>query len=193
LEQEEGLMGDAHFVKQLQAGDPSAYQHLVETYGPPLQRYLSRILGDPALGEDLVAETYVRVVEHISTYTERGVPLAAWIYRIARNLAFLTRKRTRQTVALECAALMPDPAPEPSVLVGARLERQHLWALVQRLPLRQRQVLVLRFAQSLDTPAIADFLNLSPNAVRQLQHRALQNLARHLTLGDDATEPNQLA
>lgn len=183
-------MSDAHLVRQLQAGDPSAYQYLVERYGPPLQRYLSRLLGDPALGEELLAETYLRVVEHITTYTERGVPLAAWLYRIARNLAFLNGKRTRRTVGLECVLHAADPAPEPAALVGARLERQHLWALVQRLPPRQQQVLALRFVRGLDTPAIADILNLSPNAVRQLQHRALQNLAQRLGSDDDFTALN---
>lgn len=183
-------MSDAHLVQQLQAGDPLAYQHLVEIYGPPLQRYLNRLLGDPALGEELLAETYARVVEHINDYTDRGAPLAAWLYRIARNLAFLTYKRTRRTVGLECLARTADPTPEPSVLVGARLERQHLWALVQRLPPRQQQVLALRFIQGLDTPAIADILNLSPNAVRQLQHRALQNLAQHLHPDDGSARLN---
>jgi RNA polymerase sigma factor (sigma-70 family) len=95
-------------------------------------------------------------------------------------------------VGLECLAHTPDPTPEPSVLVGARLERQHLWALVQRLPPCQQQVLALRFIQGLDTPAIADILNLAPNAVRQLQHRALQNLAQCLHSDEGSAELNQI-
>src|SRR6476661_1780872 len=98
----EGLsVTDAELVVRLKANDESAYREVVVRFGDPLYGYIYSITGDHHLSEDVLGETYLRMVEKIDSYTYYGAPLKAWLYRIAHNLAINAVKRTRHTVGVE--------------------------------------------------------------------------------------------
>ena len=131
-------MTDAELVASLKANDDAAYREVVARFGDPLYGYIYSLTGDHHLSEDILSETYLRMVEKIDTYTYYGAPFKAWLYRIAHNLAINALKRASRLVgaeALETAApLVDDPAitiarrigppDEPHTLVASMTEAQ---------------------------------------------------------------------
>src|SRR5262249_45263752 len=87
---------DDDLARGLRRGDREAFAAFFDRYSGPLLGYLAGMVGDPALAEDLVQETMLRVFRNIERYRERGM-FKAWVFRIASNLA-LTHLRRRRVV-----------------------------------------------------------------------------------------------
>jgi RNA polymerase sigma-70 factor (ECF subfamily) len=169
---------DAELVARLKANDDAAYREVVARFGDPLYGYIYSVTGDHHLSEDVLSETYLRMVEKIDTYTYYGAPFKSWLYRIAHNLAINTLKRGSRLVggdALEAAA---PPVDDPATTVAARLEVDDLRVALAELTEEQQQVVMLRFVAEQSTAEVAQALEKTENAVKQLQFRALRSLGR---------------
>ncbi len=139
-----------------------------------LYRYALHCCGDPALAEEVVAETFRRALEHLPTFQWRGIPIAAWLYRIAHNVLAAHYRHARAmplTAAREAELAAAAPGPELCVLRAERL--REVQAAVAALPLVQRQAIVLHYGENLSLKEIACVLGRSEGAIRQLLHRAL--------------------
>ncbi len=173
-------MDDAELVARLRRFDAQAVSWIVERYGTALHRYVTAIVADPHLAEDIVAETYVRMLERIGDYKITGAPFRAWLYRIAHNLAInaVTRDRSAPVdltlVHSEAVSGNPAEAFEREELHGA-LRRS-----LKMLTDEQQQVVLLRFVAGLSTAEVAQQLQRSEGSVKQLQLRALRALGRLL-------------
>jgi DNA-directed RNA polymerase specialized sigma24 family protein len=80
-------VSDEALVARLKDRDEDAYREVMVRFSDPLYRYLYGITGDMQLSQDLLGDTFLRVVEQIDRYTYQGAPLKAWLYRVAHNLA----------------------------------------------------------------------------------------------------------
>jgi RNA polymerase sigma-70 factor (ECF subfamily) len=168
---------DAELVARLKANDDEAYREVVARFGDPLYGYIYSILGDHHLSEDILSETYLRMVEKIDSYTFYGPPFKSWLYRIAHNLAINTLKHARHTVGVE--ALDSTPAPDdPAATVAARAEAEELRVALAELTDEQQQVVLLRFVADQTTSEVAQALDKNENAIKQMQFRALRSLGR---------------
>lgn len=173
-------MDDAELVDRLKRYDAQAVSLIVERYGAALHRYVAAIVADSHLAEDIVAETYMRMLERIGDYKMTGAPFRAWLYRIAHNLAVnaVTRDRSVPGDALlaRSEALSGNPAEA--------FEREELHEMLRRslrtLTDEQQQVLLLRFVAGMSIAEVAQQLQRSEGAVKQLQLRALRALGRLL-------------
>ncbi len=173
-------MDDAELVDRLKRYDAQAVSLIVERYGAALHRYVAAIVADSHLAEDIVAETYMRMLERIGDYKMTGAPFRAWLYRIAHNLAVnaVTRDRSVPGDALlaRSEALSSNPAEA--------FEREELHETLRRslktLTDEQQQVLLLRFVAGMSIAEVAQQLHRSEGAVKQLQLRALRALGRLL-------------
>lgn len=143
--------------------------------------YAFHRVGDRAMAEDIVSETFHRALENIATFEWRGVAFSAWLYRIASNAIAAKFRHEPATTAgdddLE-QILEPDPGPELAVMT-------HEWkadmlAAVRALPGDQQQVILLRFGQDLRNKDIAHIMQRSEGAIKALLHRALAALRREL-------------
>ena len=149
--------------------------------GDALYGYIYSITGDHHLSEDIISETYLRMIEKIDTYTFYGVPFKAWLYRIAHNLAITALKRARRMVGnLERIELDAPAADDPAAQVAARVEAEELRAALAELTEEQQQVVLLRFVAGQSPGEVARTLEKSENAVKQMQFRALRSLGRLL-------------
>jgi RNA polymerase sigma-70 factor (ECF subfamily) len=161
--------------------DRAGFERIYEQHVDRLYRYALRCCGEPALAEDIVAETFRRALEHWPGFEWRGVPVAAWLYRIAGNL-LAAHYRCAAAVPLDPAiqATLPDRAegPERSVLRAER--RREVRDAVATLPLAQRQAIVLRYGENLPLREIAVVLGRSEGAAKQCLHRALVTLHRSI-------------
>lgn len=176
-------MTDAELVRGLQANEDSAYREVVACYGDALYGYIYNILGDQHLSEDVLSETYLRMVEKIDSYTYYGAPFKAWLYRIAHNAAITSIRRARNVVgaaALDSLVARDDPA----ATVASHLQTEELRNAILELTEEQQQVVLLRFVGGQSSGEVAQALQKNENAIKQLQFRALRSLGRLLGRGE---------
>lgn len=175
-------MSDADLVTRLKDRDEEAYREVLDRYSAPLYRYLYGITGDAQLSQDLLGETFLRIVEQIDRYTFQGVPFKAWLYRIAHNLAINAITRDQHLVAVPDLEQVARPITDPAIRIADQLEeaalRVALRAALPELTEEQQQVIVLRFLEGLSLAATAETMGKNENAIKQLQFRALRALER---------------
>src|ERR687890_1278538 len=193
-------MTEAAVLTRARAGDEEAFRSLVEPYGHELQLHCYRILGSVEDAEDLLQETLLAAWRGLDRFEGRA-SLRAWLYRIATNRSLnALRDRGRRLPQLpEPPPEAPNP-PEPTRLrepvwlepypdalledivdqthePGARYETREAIGLafiagLQRLPPRQRAVLVLRDTLGFRAREVAEMLDTSEASVMSALHRA---------------------
>ena len=173
-------------VDLARAGDTEAFGQLYDHYVTGVYRLAYYRLGSKQLAEDITAETFVRALRSISTFTWQGKDFGAWLTTIARNLITDHYKSSRQRLELVVDAVpersAADPGPEAEVL--AALSSADIMRAVQALPPEQRDCVLMRFMEGLSIAETAQVLDRSEGAIKQLQLRAVRNLAKSLTKGD---------
>jgi len=150
--------------------DPSRFAELYEANFERVYAYIVRRVYDRDEAEDLTADVFYQALANLARFEWRGVPFAAWLFRIAANaIADHSQSTARRRH-------MPAPAePEQTSLEEAE-HRARLFRLVNDLPADQRRVVAMRFAEQKSIREIADEIERSEGAVKQLQFRGLQHL-----------------
>ncbi len=164
--------------------DADAFGQLYQIHLDSIYRYVFYRVGSAPEAEDLTEQVFLKAWEHIAQYDERGLPFAAWLYRMAHNLV-VDLYRTRR-VTEELAETVVEDRPGPAETVERRMEAAGVAAALRTLPQEYQQVIVLRFVQGLSHAEAAGIMERSEGAVRILQHRALGALQRALTDGEPA-------
>jgi len=168
------------WIERARSGDAEAVGRLYWRYAPAIFRYAYYRLGDSEVAQDLTADVFVRVIEALPRYRERGAPFSAWLYRIAgARIADYYRRRRRQPTE-ELSSEVRSSVGQPEVEVESRLVAQELQRVLQGLSPAYQQVIVLRFVERLSHAEVARILRRSEGAVRVLQFRALDALRRLL-------------
>jgi RNA polymerase sigma-70 factor (ECF subfamily) len=169
-------------VLRAQAGDDAALAALYAQYQPKIQAYLRRRLGAPELAEDLCADVFARMVEHIGSYQQyEGVPFGAWLFSIARRRLVDHVRAQKLEWSLDTVA-WSAPALEPARELEAVEQRGWLAAALAELPPDQRRAIELRYAQDLSAQDAARSMGMSPEGVRQLCSRGLHRLRERLEM-----------
>jgi len=169
---------EAALVHQAQR-DRAAFGALYDRTVDAVYAYAYRHMGDHHLAQDVTAETYRRALELLPRYEERGRPFLAWLLSIAARVGH-ERGRAAAGASLDAqpallAQLSTTDAPALDGVIQHE-ERAALWQLVATLTPQHQRILILRYSQELDYPAIAPLLGKTPAAAKQLAYRALQAL-----------------
>ncbi len=174
---------DTELVDLAKAGSKDAFGELYERYVERIYSYIYYRTGNHHDAEDLTARVFFRAMAHIESYTERGVPFQAWLYRIAHNLiANWHRDRgRRKIIALDefLAASLKSDAPDQQAEENE--EREALLAAIRRLPEERQQLLLLKFVERLSNAEIGQLMNRTEGAIKSLYHRTLIALRDELT------------
>jgi RNA polymerase sigma-70 factor (ECF subfamily) len=173
-------------VDLARTGDTEAFGQLYDHYVTSVYRLAFYRLGSKQLAEDITAETFIRALRSISTFTWQGKDFGAWLSTIARNLIIDHYKSSRQRLELVVDAVpeRTDAGPGPEGEVLANLSSATLMRAVQALPPEQRDCILMRFMEGLSIAETARVLERSEGAVKQLQLRAVRNLAKSLPGGE---------
>lgn len=160
-------------------GDQQAFALLYDTYVDSIYRFIYIRVEDQQTAEDIASSVFLKAWEKLSSYQQRGLPFRAWLFRIARN-AVIDHYRTRKEVApLEAAANATDRRSlSLSEGVAVKLEAESILRLMEQLTEDQRNVLTLKLVHGFDTEEVAKTLGKRQGAVRALQMRGLQTLAK---------------
>ncbi|HTC85871.1 MAG TPA: sigma-70 family RNA polymerase sigma factor [Candidatus Acidoferrum sp.] len=171
---------DRASVARLQAGDINGLAGLVETYQIPAIRTAYLIARDRSLAEDIVQAAFIRAYERIAQF-DTEAPFGPWFLRSVANDAIKAVERTRRIVSADTASdgedgqpdlVLVDEALGPAALVELAEDAAALWALLGRLPPKQRAVIVLRYYVGLTDAEIADRLDTPAATVRWRLHAA---------------------
>lgn len=171
----------ARLVIRFQGGDREVFADLYRRYFDRVYGYQRVAIRDPHEAEDATQQIFMEVLEGLDRYERRSQPFRAWLFTVARNHAV---KRLQKLNRLD----VTDPgeldrrreADDPEQVSLDWLTDRELLLFVERLPLAQRQVLVLRYMLGLAPSEVAAVLERSPEAVRQQQARALAFLRARL-------------
>lgn len=179
---------EAGLIAQLRAGEESAYEHVVRTYGGRLLAVTRRILGSDEDARDVVQDAFLNAFRSVNRF-EGNSKLSTWLHRIAVNAALMKlrtrRRKPEQSIETLLPAFLDDGHhqerfqswDEPVDQVMERAEtRQLVRAQIDALPESYRTVLVLRDIEGLDTEETANMLGLTVNATKIRLHRARQAL-----------------
>jgi RNA polymerase sigma factor (sigma-70 family) len=170
---------DAQLVRRLRAGDDAAFDVLHHRYAKRLERYAARVLGGRrALAEDVVQEALIRA--HRALRRDHApVNLAAWLHRLVRNCCLDELSRTR-FAPLADDSDVPERsfAPAPHAVLEQRDAVHGLLADLAALPSAQRHALLRRELDGLGHEELARELGVTPQASKQLVHRARLNVIK---------------
>lgn len=179
----------ARLARRALAGHRRAFARLYRELHPFVARFVARRVDSRADAEELVAEVFRRVVEHLGDFDPARGSVRTWVLRIARN-AVIDHYRTRKTpVALEAIAdgLCELTGPLDHLLADERATR--LRVLLDGCSVETRRLLALRYGDGLRHAEIAELLGIGEAAVRKRISRALRELrARSQASEDDAPE-----
>jgi RNA polymerase sigma-70 factor (ECF subfamily) len=169
-------------VRGAQSHDPLAFDRLYEHFADPLYRYFYYRSGDQHVAEELVSEVFLRIVEAIVQFRlpdhAQARAFSGWVFRIAyTRLVDYYRQQKRQSVELDESIAAPFSADE---VVDRSLEHEELREAIKRLTPEQQQVVVLRFVERLSTEEVAIITGQTIGAVKAMQHRALNAMAKIL-------------
>ena len=161
--------------------DPARFAELYESNFERVYAYIVKRVRDRAETEDLTAEVFHQALANLKRFEWRGIPFAAWLFRIAANLISDRWQRSGREVADEAAV----QSAQASVAEIEEVEwRATLFRLVDALPAEQRRVVVLRFAEQKSIKEVAQEIRKTEGAVKQLQFRALTALRARMEGAD---------
>ncbi len=170
-------------VRRLGDGDTAAFDAVYDEYRARLYSFLVRLSRRREVAEDLLEETWLRLVEHAGRL-KPDTRLGPWLYLVARNLYF-SYCRSRAVEDERVAGLMglwPTAAALPSPFEEAaagELERRVERAL-PAIPAHYREVLLLSLVEQMTPAEMAVVCGVTPEALRQRLLRARAMLAREM-------------
>ena len=155
---------------------PSDFDRLFDAHAQGLFGFLAYRLGDRALAEDLVADTFERALRSRRRFDPRRGSEKSWLYAVALNLLRdHQRRRGAEQRAIERASAggVAD-GPDPALELAER--RAELGPALELLADEEREALALRFGADLTVPEIAKLLGEPLTTVEGRVYRALRKL-----------------
>jgi RNA polymerase sigma-70 factor, ECF subfamily len=163
-----------------QPADDATLAALVDEYAGTLYRVAFSVLRNPSDAEDAVQEAFLRVLRHRDTLGEVR-DRRVWLIRIVWNIV-LDRKRRAKTRpetddVSELARVLPSDGLSAEEIASAAQHHAHVLACVERLPVKERQVLMLSAFEELNSVEIASVLEITESSVRSRLFRARNLMA----------------
>ena len=153
---------------------------LYEEYYDKIAHYVYTHIGDRSEAENIAGEVFLKALESLKSYKERGIPMQAWLFRIAHNLTvdYLRKAVKRKTVSIDTVEIASDA--DPTTMVEKNMELERLTKAMEQLTWEQGEVLRLRFFGELTSKETGNILKKSDGAVREMQRVALEKLRKLL-------------
>jgi RNA polymerase sigma-70 factor, ECF subfamily len=179
---------DTQLMIGVQRDDASSFSELLNRNRNLVVNYLSRMVVNRAIAEELAQDVFIRVYRSRRTY-EPTAKFSTWLYRITTNVAlnhFRDEKRTQNQISLDVqdAVQVRREAQDGSLLIEDRLVREvvarQIRHAIRALPPKQRAAVVMHKYDEMDYAQIARILGCSPLAVKALMFRAYETLRLRL-------------
>lgn len=188
-------LSDEELAVRAKDGDEAAFSELVDRFTPVVFRVARGITGSRQDAEDIVQETFLRAFRHIAAYSPSQAAFRTWLLTIARNLSinlFHSLKRRAARFWDDSGAdsdsdqyrtvrgRLDTGNPNAEALMIERERMLRVEGALEKLPRRQRAVLVLKAYEGLSYAEIAEIMETSASSVESLIFRARKKLLESL-------------
>ena len=126
-----------------------------------------------------MSEVFLRAMESLGRYRERGLPFIAFLYRVARNAAIDRGRRTAGESLFELV-VEPRSGSDVEADVARSSEVDAVLLALRKIKPEYREVILLRFVEGYAAADVAKLLDKAEKAVWNLQQRGLERLRREL-------------
>jgi RNA polymerase sigma-70 factor, ECF subfamily len=168
---------EAQFLAELRAGKTEAGRRFVQEYYPGIYRHLLYLTGQRESAEDLTQETFFQAWRHLERFEGRA-PLRHWLHRIAHREFLRALRSRRAQISLEEAGDLPAADAE------GWMDAVELRELVRKLPLEQREAVVLHYLEGYSCAEIARIVGAPEGTVKYRLSEARGHMQRQLGEGD---------
>lgn len=170
---------EKELIQAAKSGDKQAMAALYQQHVQAIYRYVMARVNDTHVAEDITSDVFVRALETLPHYEQQGIPFLGWLYRIASgkivdHYRWSGRRASNQALDEH----LPDMMESPEQQAFRSAQIREMMAHLQSLTTEQQQVLMLRFVQGHSISQTAELMGKNENAVKALQFRAMQTLAR---------------
>jgi RNA polymerase sigma-70 factor, ECF subfamily len=181
---------DLELVQRYLKGDSAAFETVFQRYHAQLRSACLRTIGDDAGADDMVQETFYRVLRSLDRL-DTDSNFAAWVHRIAANVCTDEVRRRQRRLKREATGddsdvilRVPDTnvAGQPELALELQRLRRLIWQVSRKLPERQRMVLAMRELEGKPYASIARVMGISESAVETLLHRARRRFREEFLL-----------
>jgi RNA polymerase sigma-70 factor (ECF subfamily) len=173
-------------VARLRAGEAAAFDAVLEHFHTPLFTFLARLSRRRDLAEDLLEDTWLRLVARAPALRE-DTRLGPWLFTVARNLyaSYCRSRLVEDSHVASLIGLWPCGTPQPSPFESAAAteSERRIEAALAALPVPYREALLLVGVHGLSIAEACGICAISPEAMRQRVSRAHARLARRLAAG----------
>jgi RNA polymerase sigma factor (sigma-70 family) len=167
-------------VRAAQAGDDLAFSELVRAYQDIAVAYATSILRDYHLAEDAAQEAFVEAYRELASLREPAA-FAAWFRTIIfKHCDRMTRRKRLPLIGLGAALEMPSPDPTPQESLESQETRATVWKAIATLSDTERAVVLLYYMGEHSQTMIAEFLNVTTNAVKTRLYSARKRLRKYM-------------
>ena len=166
----------------------NAFGELYDLYYPRIFNYILRRVGDFEIAQDVTAEVFIKALERIDSFTWRGLPFSAWLYRIASH-EIANHYRGKDTKHVSLDALMEEQGFEPAddanieqslMQAQEEIECHQLFVIAQKqlllLPLKYQDALSLRYFEKKSIADISQIMGKRPGTIKSLLSRGTKKL-----------------
>jgi RNA polymerase sigma-70 factor (ECF subfamily) len=147
-----------------------------------IARYAYVRIGNRNEAEDIAGEVFLKALQSLESYQERGAPMQAWLFRIAHNLVVDHLRKADKYRTVPIDALPIEAGSDPAQVAERNVEFQRVAEAMVKLTEEQREVVGLRFFGDLSSKEVGSILKKNDGAVREMQRAAIEKLRRLLVV-----------
>jgi RNA polymerase sigma-70 factor, ECF subfamily len=181
-------------VERIKNQDRDAFAELVGLFQKKIFSFAYNFFRDREDALEIVQETFMRVYEKIGSYRPEH-SLQSWIYRLTHNICIDYYRKVSKKKRRECGL---EDVPDRQLAVAdtcqaaweSRLAAAAIDRAVDKLPLRQKEVFVMKYRQGMKLRQVADVMAVSLGTVKTLHHRALGRIRRDVAPGPGGRHEN---
>jgi RNA polymerase sigma-70 factor, ECF subfamily len=185
---------DEALMVRYQRGDVRAFEVLLTRHRKPVFNFILRFVREPAVAEDLLQETFLRVIKGVDAY-EKQAKFTTWLYTIARNLCVDQSRRQKHRRAASLDAPMDASDKDGATLLDVVSDKQamatdrqvignelhgKLYDAINKLSEEQREVFLMREFLDMPFKDIAEVVGCPENTVKSRMRYALEKLKLEL-------------
>ena len=162
-------------------GEPQQLAELFARHHRKLYNFFRKLGNASHASEDLVQETFIRMLRYAGSYKETG-QFVAWMYQIARNAAadgYNNVQCEDITDEAVLAEVPPHTMNDPELLQSAHETGQQLQRALLRLPQEKRELVLLSRIRELKSEDLARLFECSPSVIKVRLHRSLLQLREY--------------
>ena len=176
---------ELQYLQAFQKGDHRSVAILVDEYYPALLNFLLRMGCQPSDAEDIVQETFIKAARGLSRYQHKE-RFRTWLFKICHNSLrdYYKKASRRRELPHDSGTLAASEANSPDAIMIEKEQALRVQAALNRLPPKQRLVVVLRYYHGFSINEIAHLVKCPVGTVKSRLNGAINGLKGLMTEGD---------